>query len=82
MSTILTIDDFDPLFVYSDYTAWETPNPQDHPTWWNASEAETGSIWHQGGCLSYDQTRGQPAKLSDVPLHHSGGHDRLAQLHR
>ncbi|KAK1926021.1 hypothetical protein DB88DRAFT_537969 [Papiliotrema laurentii] len=47
MSTILTIDDFDPLFVYSDYTAWETPNPQDHPTWWNASQAETGSIWHQ-----------------------------------
>ncbi|OXG89871.1 hypothetical protein C345_01954 [Cryptococcus neoformans A2-102-5] len=43
----VTFDDFDPLLVYSDYTQWSTPNPQDHPTWYNASENETGVPWHE-----------------------------------
>lgn len=47
-SVQLAIDDFDPLFVYEDYTIWATPNPQDNPTWWNASSQTTGSIWNQG----------------------------------
>jgi hypothetical protein len=47
-SVQLAIDDFDPLFVYEDYTIWATPNPQDNPTWWNASSQETGSTWNQG----------------------------------
>jgi hypothetical protein len=61
----LTIDDFDPLIgehlgiaqgcftddliAYSNPVQWTTPNPQDHPSWFNQSQQETGSIWHQGG---------------------------------
>jgi hypothetical protein len=47
----ITIDDFDPVVVYSNPGDWSTPNPQDHPSWYNASRELTGSIWHQ--CL-YD----------------------------
>ncbi|WVO23416.1 uncharacterized protein IAS62_004769 [Cryptococcus decagattii] len=43
----VTFDDFDPLLVYSDYTQWSTPNPQNNPTWYNASESETGVPWHE-----------------------------------
>lgn len=43
----VTFDDFDPLLVYSDYTQWSTPNPQNDPTWYNASESETGVPWHE-----------------------------------
>ncbi|WVQ62703.1 uncharacterized protein L199_000851 [Kwoniella botswanensis] len=43
----VTYDDFDPLVVYSDLGQWSTPNPQDNPTWYKASENETGLPWHQ-----------------------------------
>ncbi|WVQ80956.1 hypothetical protein IAT38_003063 [Cryptococcus sp. DSM 104549] len=43
----VTYDDFDPLIVYSDYSQWQTPNPQDNPTWYNATEDVTGVPWHQ-----------------------------------
>lgn len=46
----VNVDDFDPLFIYEDPTAWMTPDPSQNPTWWNASSAETGSPWNQGGC--------------------------------
>ncbi|KAJ9108198.1 hypothetical protein QFC20_003561 [Naganishia adeliensis] len=49
----LTIDDFDPLIAYSNPVQWTTPNPQDHPSWFNQSQQETGSIWHQA---TYHQT--------------------------
>lgn len=45
----LTVDDFDPIVAYSNYDEWTTPNPQDNPTWFNASQDVTGSQWHQGG---------------------------------
>lgn len=61
-STQLTIDDFDPLFSYSDYTAWQTPNPQDNPTWWNESSQVTGSVWHQATYHYTDQV-GQKVSL-------------------
>ena len=44
-----TIDDFDPVIRYSNYADWQTPNPQDNPTWFNATPAVTGSPWHEGG---------------------------------
>lgn len=44
----VTFDDFDPVIRYANYEVWQTPNPQDHPTWWNASQQETQSPWHQG----------------------------------
>jgi hypothetical protein len=44
----VTVDDFDPLVAYSNYADWTTPNPQDNPTWFNLTQAETGSPWHQG----------------------------------
>jgi hypothetical protein len=46
----LTVDDFDPVVHYSDYTVWETPNPQDHPDWFSATPDVTGSQWNQGEC--------------------------------
>ncbi|KAI5450921.1 hypothetical protein NCC49_002661 [Naganishia albida] len=49
----LTIDDFDPLIAYSNPVQWTTPNPQDHPSWFNQSQQETGSVWHQA---TYHQT--------------------------
>lgn len=51
MAFNLTVDDFDPLVAYSNYGDWQTPNPQDNPTWWNATQDVTGSQWHQGGCV-------------------------------
>ncbi|BEJ15229.1 hypothetical protein CspHIS471_0409960 [Cutaneotrichosporon sp. HIS471] len=47
MATNLTVDDFDPLVVYSNFDDWFTPNPQDNPTWWNAGRNVTNSTWHQ-----------------------------------
>ncbi|BEI84207.1 hypothetical protein CcaverHIS002_0408110 [Cutaneotrichosporon cavernicola] len=47
MATNLTVDDFDPLVVYSNYDHWSTPNPQDNPTWWKAGRSVTNSTWHQ-----------------------------------
>ncbi|TXT10541.1 hypothetical protein VHUM_02046 [Vanrija humicola] len=47
MAFNLTVDDFDPLVAYSNYGDWQTPNPQDNPTWWNATQDVTGSQWHQ-----------------------------------
>ena len=44
----LTVDDFDPLVSYSDYDSWQTPNPQDHPDWYNQTEEVTNMPWHQG----------------------------------
>lgn len=44
----LTVDDFDPLVHYANYEDWTTPNPQDHPDWWNATQEVTGSPYHQG----------------------------------
>lgn len=44
----LAIDDFDPVVHYANYEVWQTPNPQDHPDWWNATEDVTKSLWHQG----------------------------------
>jgi hypothetical protein len=32
---------------YSNYDDWATPNPQDHPEWWNATAEVTGSQWNQ-----------------------------------
>lgn len=46
--TNVTIDDFDPVIVYSNYGDWQTPNPQENPTWWNAPQNVTNSPWHQG----------------------------------
>ncbi|KAK8845599.1 hypothetical protein IAR55_006315 [Kwoniella newhampshirensis] len=43
----ITIDDFDSVITYSDYGQWTTPNPQDHPTWYNASQDVTGVPWHE-----------------------------------
>ncbi|KAK4689604.1 hypothetical protein P7C73_g513, partial [Tremellales sp. Uapishka_1] len=45
----VTIDDFDPLVVYSNYNDWITPNPQDNPTWFNSTRDVTQSPWHEGG---------------------------------
>ena len=42
------IDDFDPLIGYSNYADWQTPDPSVNPTWYNASQEVTGSIWHEG----------------------------------
>ncbi|KAJ9115405.1 hypothetical protein QFC22_005162 [Naganishia vaughanmartiniae] len=47
----LTIDDFDPLITYTNPLQWATPNPQDHPSWFNQTQQETGSVWHQGASL-------------------------------
>ncbi len=49
----ISLDDFDPPIVYTNPVDWSTPNPQDHPTWFNQSKDVTGSIWYQGawGCL-------------------------------
>lgn len=44
----ITIDDFDPPIVYSNPDDWTTPNPQDNPTWYNATSDVTGVPWHQG----------------------------------
>jgi hypothetical protein len=44
----LSIDDFDPLIKYSNYGNWNTPDPSSNPSWWNESQAVTGSIWHEG----------------------------------
>jgi len=44
----VTVDDFDPVVSYSNYEDWQTPNPQDHPDWWNATQEVTGSQWHEG----------------------------------
>lgn len=46
--TNITIDDWDPLIVYANPGDWSTPNPQDNPSWFNASTQVTGSIWNQG----------------------------------
>ena len=46
----VTVDDFDPLVGYSNYDDWQTPNPQDNPTWFNASSDVTKSPWHEGEC--------------------------------
>lgn len=47
-ATLVTVDDFDPLVTYSNYEDWNTPDPSQNPTWFNASEEVTGSPWHQG----------------------------------
>lgn len=57
------IDDFDPLFAYSDYTAWQTPNPQDNPTWWNATRDVTGSVWYEA-TWHYTTLPGQKVSLN------------------
>lgn len=44
----LRVDDFDPVVHYDDYTVWQTPNPQDNPTWWSADRSTTGVPWYQG----------------------------------
>ena len=44
----VTIDDFDPPLVYSNYDDWITPDPQENPTWYDASENVTGVPWHEG----------------------------------
>lgn len=44
----LTVDDFDPVVHYANYEVWETPNPQENPTWWNEGRDKTNSSWHQG----------------------------------
>lgn len=44
----LTVDDFDPILSYANDEVWQTPNPQDNPTWWNATQEVTNSPWHQG----------------------------------
>lgn len=41
-------DDFDPIVAYENYTAWQTPDPQDHPTWYNESSSVTGVPWYEG----------------------------------
>ncbi|WWD22547.1 hypothetical protein CI109_107040 [Kwoniella shandongensis] len=43
----VTVDDFDSLITYSDYSQWTTPNPQDHPSWYNATGDVTGVPWHE-----------------------------------
>lgn len=54
----LAVDDFDPLVLYSNYDDWQTPNPQDNPTWWNATQDVTKSVWHQGESLMNDDRGG------------------------
>lgn len=44
----VTVDDFDPLVSYANYDDWTTPDPSLNPTWYNETEAVTGSPWHQG----------------------------------
>ncbi|KAJ9116262.1 hypothetical protein QFC24_006777 [Naganishia onofrii] len=56
----LTIDDFDPLIAYTNPLQWTTPNPQDHPSWFNQTQQETGSVWHQA---TYHQTNVPGAEL-------------------
>lgn len=48
---VLTIDDFDPIVHYANPQAWQTPNPQEHPEWWNATREQTNEPWHQGELL-------------------------------
>jgi hypothetical protein len=36
------------LTAYSSPVQWTTPNPQDHPSWFNQTQEETGSVWHEG----------------------------------
>ncbi|ORX39114.1 hypothetical protein BD324DRAFT_311338 [Kockovaella imperatae] len=45
--SIIAVDDFDPLIGYSNYDDWSTPDPQDHPTWWNATSDVTGVPWYE-----------------------------------
>lgn len=47
----VTVDDFDPLFGYSNYDDWQTPDPSEHPTWYNATSDLTGVPWHEGACV-------------------------------
>lgn len=56
----VTIDDFDPLFGYSNYYDWQTPDPSLNPSWYNASREVTGVPWHEG--MSF---LGLPDVLSD-----------------
>jgi hypothetical protein len=88
MSTNLTVDDFDPVVVYSNYDDWATPNPQDHPTWWNETAKTTKSPWHQGesrhaaaGWRPHGGYR-NGADGSDIPLHRGRGSARVVQLYR
>lgn len=60
-----TVDDFDPLVGYSNYDDWTTPNPQDNPTWFNLTEAQTGSPWHEGGCFQFVSTQVSVRGLKD-----------------
>ncbi|WVN89204.1 uncharacterized protein L203_104421 [Cryptococcus depauperatus CBS 7841] len=53
----VTYDDFDPLVVYSDYSQWWTPNPQDHPDWYNATADVTSVPWHEA-TIHYTTTPG------------------------
>ncbi|CAK9780428.1 unnamed protein product [Cutaneotrichosporon oleaginosum] len=61
MTSVLFVDDFDPLVVYSNYDDWQTPNPQDNPMWWNASADVTNSPWHQA---TYHYTEVQGARAA------------------
>ncbi|TYJ52738.1 hypothetical protein B9479_006633 [Cryptococcus floricola] len=46
-SVNVTFDDFDPLLVFSDYSQWWTPDPSEHPEWYNATSQDTGVNWHE-----------------------------------
>ncbi|GHJ83639.1 hypothetical protein NliqN6_0041 [Naganishia liquefaciens] len=63
LSINLTIDDFDPLIAYTSPIQWTTPNPQDNPSWFNQTQEQTGSVWHEA---TYHQTsfRGAEARFN------------------
>lgn len=78
----VTVDDFDPLISYDDYTAWTTPDPSLNPTWFNETQEVTGSPWHQGE-PHLRKCVGVLWKLtiSDVSPHLDHGHGDDIQFH-
>ncbi|WWC85853.1 uncharacterized protein L201_000720 [Kwoniella dendrophila CBS 6074] len=59
----VTFDDFDPIITYSDLSQWSTPNPQDNPTWYNASESVTNLPWHEA-TLHWTEVKGAEFSLN------------------
>ncbi|ORY29306.1 hypothetical protein BCR39DRAFT_532216 [Naematelia encephala] len=65
----VTIDDFDPLISYSDYSDWSTPDPQDHPDWFNASSSITSEVWHEA-TYHYTTVQGAQASFNFTGMFH------------
>ena len=68
MSQVIAIDDFDPLIGYSNYDDWQTPDPQDHPTWYNETRDVTGVAWYEG---VYDPVASGPTDTDAATYHYT-----------